>query len=138
MALPLVTLLIAATLVAVYLVLTIHVIRLRRREHAEVTITGSTELQRAIRAHSNFMEYTPLFLIMLALLELSDSYLWWISGLGLAFLIGRISHAYGLLVGENSTPPVFKGRVFGMMLTLIPLTASALSAVVLVAWVLVH
>lgn len=138
MALPLVTLVLAAGLTGLYVVLTVSVIRLRRREHAGVTSHLSPELQHAIRAHSNFMEYTPIFLILLMLLELSDSYLWWVSGLGLAFFTGRLSHAYGLLIGERKTPPQFWGRVIGMMLTLTTLTAAAFSALVLIAWVVLR
>lgn len=138
MALPLITLFVAACLTGIYLTLTAHVIRTRRREQAGVTSAPSESLQRAIRAHSNLMEYTPIFLILLMLLELSDSYLWWISGLGIVFIIGRLCHAYGLLVGETRNPPDFRGRVCGMMLTLTTLGAAAMSGLLLIGWIVLH
>ena len=138
MALPLITLLIAICLTGIYLVLSAHVIRTRRNEQASVTSVPSEPLQRAIRAHSNFMEYTPIFLILLMLLELSDSYLWWISGLGISFIIGRLSHAYGILIGETGSPPAFGGRVRGMILTLSTLGAAALSGLILIGWIVLH
>lgn len=135
MALPLISLLIASVLALGYVFLAATVIRARRAEQGHVMSQPSERLQRAIRAHGNFSEYTPLFLILLTLIEMADSYLWWVSGLGMAFIIGRISHAYGILVAETKTPPQFGSRVRGMICTLTCLAAAALSGPIAVLWV---
>lgn len=127
MVLPVVSVFIAALAGFLQLFLTYQVIRHRRKERVAVGVTGSIDLQRAIRAHGNFVEVTPIFLILLVLAESMDSYLWWIAGLGCAFLVGRGLHAYSMLVDEKRTPPRFQKRVAGMMLTLGTLLAASLS-----------
>jgi uncharacterized membrane protein YecN with MAPEG domain len=76
---------------------------------------------------------TPIFLISLLLLELVNSYLWWVAVLGLVFSVGRVLHARSLLVTELRSGS-YRQRVLGMMLTMIALTASAISGVVWVVW----
>jgi uncharacterized membrane protein YecN with MAPEG domain len=98
---PAATVLFASLLTLLYLYLTREVIRRRR---AYRVAYGSPEdhpdLQRAIRAHGNFQEYTPLFLIMLYLLETSTGMTWLCYVFGLIFFCGRLSHAYSLHVAE--------------------------------------
>ena len=67
-------------------------------------------LKRRIRAFGNFIEYTPLCLIILALLEYQgagDTLLW---SLGGAFVIGRIFHSIGMLSNPHFPVP----RIIGM------------------------
>ena len=134
MAIPVISLLIASVLGAMQLVLTYQVIKRRRQEQVATGAPVSSDLERAIRAHGNFTEVTPIFLILLILLEMVDSYLWWISGLGVAFILGRVLHARSLLVDEAAEPPRFTNRVRGMMLTLTSLALAVISAPVWLAW----
>lgn len=134
MVLPLISMCVVSAAICMQLFLTFQVIKRRRAEQTAVGDAPSTDLQRAIRAHGNFTEVTPIFLIMLVLLEMVDSYLWWVSGLGVVFLLGRALHARSILVDEVQDPPVFKKRVAGMMLTLISLALAALSGPVFIAW----
>ncbi len=134
MAIPVISLLIASVLGAIQLVLTYQVIKRRRQEQAATGAPVSSDLERAIRAHGNFTEVTPIFLILLILLEMVDSYLWWVSGLGVAFILGRILHARSLLVDEAAEPPRFANRVRGMMLTLTSLALAVISAPVWLTW----
>jgi uncharacterized membrane protein YecN with MAPEG domain len=136
MAIPVITLLITGCLIIMQLVLTAIVIRDRRRSKVHIDSDGALVLERAIRAHANFTEVTPIFLISLLILELVDSYLWWVSILGVAFILGRILHARSLLVTEAQSGG-HRGRVVGMILTLIPLAASAISGVIWVVWNLI-
>jgi uncharacterized membrane protein YecN with MAPEG domain len=136
MAIPVITLLITSCLIIMQLVLTAIVIRERRRSKVHIDSDGASVLERAIRAHANFTEVTPIFLISLLILELVDSYLWWVSILGVAFIIGRILHATSLL-SEAALTETYPRRMLGMLLTLIPLTASAISGVVWVVWNLI-
>jgi uncharacterized membrane protein YecN with MAPEG domain len=136
MAIPVITLLITGCLIIMQLVLTAIVIRDRRRSKVHIDSDGALVLERAIRAHANFTEVTPIFLISLLILELVDSYLWWVSILGVAFILGRILHATSLL-GEAALTETYPRRMLGMLLTLIPLMASAISGVVWVVWNLI-
>ena len=73
-----------------------------------------TKLERNVRAHGNFSEYVPVFLILLLLLELpgtaSFDYLLIIS---LIFSIGRLAHAICFALYDFN--PFL--RIFGMLCT---------------------
>ena len=133
MAIPVVTLLITSSLIGLQLFLTFQVIRRRRQSKVAIGTADSDELSRAVRAHGNFTEVTPIFLISLLILELVDSYLWWVAILGILFIAGRILHAWSILVVEARRGS-YSLRVTGMMLTVIPLAMSAISGVVWVVW----
>ncbi len=70
-------------------------------------------LRNAGRAFGNFIEYAPICLLMLALMEIQGATattLWWIGG---AFVLGRILHAYGMLTNPFFPLP----RILGMFAT---------------------
>ena len=61
-------------------------------------------LRRRIRAHGNFIEYAPLAVVALGLIEYrgaSASFVWWLAG---AFVASRVIHALGMLY--TSTPTI--------------------------------
>lgn len=70
----------------------------RARGKAGVSIGdgGNMELLLAIRKHGNFVEYAPLFLILLALLEVNDVPAMAIHIMGGLFVFARICHGVGL------------------------------------------
>ncbi len=74
---------------------------------------GSEPMIAAMRAHSNFVEYTPFVLVLLAVIELawgSPLWLWVVSG---AYLIGRLLHGIGMT-------GIFKaGRGIGILVTML-------------------
>jgi uncharacterized membrane protein YecN with MAPEG domain len=133
MAIPVITLLVTSILIGIQIVLTAIVIKARRRSQIAVGFDGAPDLERAIRAHGNFTEVTPIFLISLLLLELVDSYLWWVAILGVIFISGRVLHARSLLVTELCSGS-YRQRVLGMMLTMFSLATSAISGVVWIVW----
>ena len=133
MAIPVVTLLISSLLIVIQVILTSLVIKSRRRSQIPLNTDGAPELERAVRAHANFTEVTPIFLVSLLILELVDSYLWWVALLGMIFVVGRILHARSLIVREPQFG-TYRLRVLGMMLTLSALSLSALSGVIWVIW----
>src|SRR3546814_4049169 len=53
---------------------------------------GNETMNRRIRGHANFVEYVPLCLLLIAILEFSHFSIYLIHALGLALLIGRILH----------------------------------------------
>ena len=75
---------------------------------------GRPELAAAVRAHGNAVEYLPIALAMLLVLELNGAPGWLLHALGLLLLGGRAAHAQGLLVHGGGVSP---GRFFGALVT---------------------
>ena len=63
-------------------------------------------LRRRIRAHGNFVEYVPVGLIALGLVEWNDGPPLFVWGLGVALLLARLLHSYGMLY---TSTPNFRG-----------------------------
>lgn len=78
-------------------------------------------LRRRMRAFGNFVEYTPLCLLLLGMLEWRSESIELIWGLGLAFIAGRILHALGMLLNPYFPLP----RIVGMLCTYAVLLVSA-------------
>lgn len=76
--------------------LTASVGRLRGKKRVSLGDGGDPELQAAIRAHGNFMEFVPLSLLLIY--AVSDFYGYWtVAILSLALLLARVLHAGGML-----------------------------------------
>jgi len=75
---------------------------IQNRRYAKIAFGDKDDslLQRRIRAHGNFIEYTPIFLIMLILVEIGGLNKYLIHLFGIIFIIGRASHAYGITIAE--------------------------------------
>ena len=95
-----ITSLYAALLALLFIALSVHVIRGRRQFKIGIGSGGHDEIQRRIRAQANFAEYTPIFLIMLALAEYNGLPSYGAHLLGAGFTMGRLAHAYGMVVNE--------------------------------------
>ena len=86
----------AAALALIYLVLSINIARYRFTRRVSLGDGGDRYLQRAIRAHANFIEYVPLALLLMWFLEsltLSASLPFW---LGSVLVAARLAHAFGI------------------------------------------
>src|SRR3546814_12320133 len=57
---------------------------------------GDPLLRARMRAHANYAEYTPFFLILLGLIELARGTHLWLWGVAILYVIGRILHAFGM------------------------------------------
>jgi uncharacterized membrane protein YecN with MAPEG domain len=82
-------------------------------------------LHRKIRARGNFIEYTPIFLIMLMLVEINGFDKYFIHFFGIVFISGRALHAYGIVVAEVRARNFFF-RQAGMFCTFFCLSSLAL------------
>ncbi|MDX2256330.1 MAG: MAPEG family protein [Pseudanabaenaceae cyanobacterium bins.39] len=91
--------------------LSLNIVRLRRSKRVVLGDGGKPELQVAIRAQGNATEYIPVSLILLLCLELSKGNAIMLHIGGIALLVGRSMHAYGLTKGN------LKLRVSGMAFT---------------------
>lgn len=112
----------ASLLAALYIFLSLRVIRMRRRERVAVGDGNNLRLRRAIRVHANFAEYVPLALILVAFVEMQRSTALLVHALCLSLVIGRVIHAYGVSQEKED----YRLRVAGMALTFTTIGGSAL------------
>ncbi len=71
---------------------------------------GNEEMQRRMRAQANFVEYVPMALILIALMEnASIGPSWLVIALGGVLVVGRVWHAQGLLSSSGTSPGRFAG-----------------------------
>lgn len=110
-----------ASILALMLVwLSVNVIKGRRTLKIGVGDDNNMQLTLRIRAQANLAEYAPIFIILLGFSEYLGLYKWAVILFGIAFVIGRILHAYSLLVAEKydgnklTTNP--KWRILGMVI----------------------
>ena len=96
------------------LMLALNVTRIRVKLGVGIGSGESEQLVRAIRAHGNNIEYTPLALLGLATLASTGLSTIFIHILGGGLLLGRISHAVGIQNTETALPPT---RVIGNFIT---------------------
>jgi uncharacterized protein len=107
--------------------LSISVIKLRRKNRISVGDGGNEELQLAIRTHANAVEYIPIALLLLLMLELNGAPKILIHVLGSTLLIGRTIHAMGLPAKNRNK------RVLGMQITIYLLIGLAMLNVIFFA-----
>ena len=72
------------------------------------------DLAERARVHQNFLEYVPIFLIVMAAVEINGASAAWLHGAGVLMILGRIAHAIGLKHDNIA----HKGRFLGMLGTL--------------------
>ena len=92
--------------------LSLNVIKIRREKQISIGDGEDARLQTAIAAQSNAIEYIPLALLLLLLLEYNGAHLVVVHLFGLLLVAGRLIHARALLT-EN-----IKSRVLGMQVTI--------------------
>jgi len=108
-----VTALFSAILFFLYYYLAKNVIQIRRNNKIAIGFAKNKELEQAIAAHSNFNQYVPLGLIMMACMELNKIHFSIIFLVGISFTFGRIIHAKSFLKKTMN----LKQRVQGMKFT---------------------
>jgi uncharacterized protein len=116
-----VTPLYAALLGLWLLVLSVRVIQVRRDARVSLGSGGNTRLERAIRGQANFVEYVPVALLLLLILELARFSIYLLHLLGLTLLIARLLHGYTFAFRADFR----SGRVAGAALTFIVLAVEA-------------
>lgn len=82
---------------------------------------GDETLARYQRAHGNLLEYAPLALILLLVLETDGTRPWLLHAFGATFVVARLLHAWGL---SHSAGTSF-GRGVGIGLSLLLILAMA-------------
>lgn len=98
----------------------------RARGIAKVSVGdgGNELLTRRMRAHANYVEYTPFFLILLALIELARGPVIWLWAVSIVYILGRILHVFGM---DGAHRP----RMIGTITTMAALLGLAIWAILI-------
>jgi len=115
----------AAALINIWLA--IRVGQKRVAQKVSIGDGGHPPLIARMRAHANFSEYTPYFLILVGLIEMAAGtsiWLWVVTGL---YLLARVAHGLGMDMTEGQS----KLRGIGIMVTMVSLLGLAIYAMVL-------
>lgn len=97
-----VTLTFAAALALFNIWLGIRCSRVRITDKVLVGDGGNPLLETRMRAHANFVEYTPFVLILMGLLEYGAVSRTGLFAAGVVYVLGRIAHAFGMDRREKS------------------------------------
>ena len=89
------------------------VIKQRRSAKVSLGDGDNPTLRKAIAVHSNFSQYVPFALLLIAFVELNHASATITHGLCAGLLVGRVAHAYGLAQAVQ----IMKLRQIGMLLT---------------------
>lgn len=109
---------------AALLVLVLAVRVMLRRMSARIGIGdgGDHELHKRIRAHANAIEYLPLGLVLLLIVELNQTVPVLVHAFGIALIAGRVLHATGL----SRSSATSAARMLGIVLSVLAIAAMAL------------
>jgi uncharacterized membrane protein YecN with MAPEG domain len=101
--------------------LSLNVIKLRRLQKIPLGDGLNSPLNRAIRAHGNFIEYVPMALLLITFIEWQMKEKIMVHLLCLLLLMGRLIHSHGI----TKDPEIFKFRIMGMVLTFFVIIVSS-------------
>jgi hypothetical protein len=108
------TLALAAAAVAINFWMFVRVTQVRVARGAVHGDGGDPLLQRRIRAHANFIEHAPIFLILVGLIEMTQKGGRWLAVAGAVFMLARVAHVFGM---DRATPN--PARAGGIIVSLV-------------------
>lgn len=112
----------AAIAALLIIVLAMRVVMMRFSAKIGIGDGGNHDMTRRVRAHANAVETLPIALLLLLLVELNQTQPMVVHGFGIALIVGRLLHAWGLSHHAGTSP----GRLIGMVLTLLSMLGMAL------------
>jgi uncharacterized protein len=101
--------------------------RVRMSEKVMLGDGGNERLIGRMRAHANFNEFTPIVLILIALIEFAQGTSIWLWIAAVLFLIGRVFHGLGM----DGLP---RGRMIGAVTAMLITIGLGLYAAALPYW----
>jgi len=116
----------AAAAALLHIWLSIRTSQVRMKLNIELGDGGSEALIRRMRAHANFVENAPFFLVLVALLELAEASATFLWTAVILFILARLCHAFGM---DRKAPNPL--RMAGTMGSLTVIGGLAIWAVVL-------
>ncbi len=122
-----ITLISASILGLLLIILSFYTIKMRFKWETSIGDGGHEELLKAIRAHGNFTEHTPLALILVFLIEATQADFRLVLSAGILLVTGRILHAIGLTRHDA----VNKFRQIGTMFTWLSILICCLTGLVI-------
>jgi uncharacterized membrane protein YecN with MAPEG domain len=87
----------AAILTLLGCVLSINVVLKRRKFRVVLGSGNHPQMEQAVRVFGNFIEYTPLFLVLFGLVEVNGAREWVLAVIGSAFFLSRLFHPQAIL-----------------------------------------
>lgn len=112
----------AALAALLMVVLAVRVMLRRRSTLIGIEHGDDHELRKRIRVHANAVEYLPIGLILLLIIEINQTQPMLVHAFGITLIVARVLHAIGL----SKTSKVSFGRAAGILLSLLVLLAMAL------------
>ena len=106
----------AAAAAALNVWLSIRIGAVRSAKKISVGDGGDEDLIRRMRAQANFIENTPIVLVLVALIELSRPGNLYLAGVAALYILGRLAHGVGMDGGAFA-----KGRTAGTLITMLTL-----------------
>lgn len=104
-----ITMLYAGALAFVLLALSVRVIQARGATKVFIGDGGNELMIRRMRGQANFVEYVPLILVLLALLEYRGTAAWLLHAFGASLVVARVLHAYAFAFSAHFPPGRFLG-----------------------------
>lgn len=120
-----ITLTIAAAAALINIWLAMRISRVRLASKVSIGDGGVPALATRMRAQANFVEYTPLFLILLGLVELAHGSATWLWLVAIVYIVCRILHAFGM---DRPAPNPYRAiGIGGTLLATLALAGYALA-----------
>ncbi len=116
-----ITALYAAILALIMVALAINVTIHRAKLRVPMGDGGNPQMLRMIRVHGNAVEYVPLGIVLMGILELNGGWHWALHAAGVALILARVLQSWGMW----STDIAGFGRISGQSLTWITIAALA-------------
>ena len=123
---PLITALYAGILGLMSIVIAFQAGSMRGKTKIPIGDGGNPDMLLAMRRHANFVEYTPLALILIGLVEMGGAPVAAVHALGAGLVVFRASHALGLK-GDTMAGV---GRILGAAGTTLVLLVASIWAIV--------
>lgn len=121
-----VTSLYASLLALLLLYLAYRIVKVRRSNKVGLGSGGDEAVEHAMRVMGNAVEYVPIALILIALLEINHTPQWMIHVYGVVLFAARLYHLRGF--GSNSG--ISNGRYYGTLGTWLVIVLAALTNLV--------
>jgi uncharacterized membrane protein YecN with MAPEG domain len=112
----------AGILTLIYVGLSAYVIKGRFQHKVSLGDNNNPDLQKRMRVHGNFIEYVPLAVFMIFMMEILEVSPWVVHLLGALLIIARGLHIYGLINKDGASLM----RAAGTMMTFAVLVMTAL------------
>jgi uncharacterized membrane protein YecN with MAPEG domain len=108
-----------ALAVILVIVLSVRVVVRRFRSRIGLGDGDDKELRKRIRAHGNAVEYLPLGLLALLMLDLDGTNPMLLHVCGSVFIFARVVHAFGLSRTGGTSPERFIGTTLTLLVMLV-------------------